>query len=379
MIDFSQPSITKLEKKYVQDALEHSYLSGDQKYTKLCTEWFNKQGFKNFLLTTSGSSALDLSAILSEIQPGDEFITPSFTFSSTANAFMSRGAFPVFAEIDPKTMNIDANKIEAKITNKTKAIVPVDYAGVSCDMEKINKIAKKHHLMVIEDAAQAVGSKYNGKPCGLAADIACFSFHETKNYNMGEGGAIYIKDDELMEKAEIIREKGTNRKQYLNGQVDKYTWYMVGSSILPSDVLAAILYGQLQRFDEILQKRLSIWNEYYNFFESLEQQNKLKRPYIPKYAEHNGHIFYLILENNQTRNDLLNYLRENGIGATFHYLPLHSSPLGQKYGYKANDLPITEEYAGRLIRLPIHCNMSHEDIITVCGLVDKFIKTYKKK
>ena len=236
MIYFTKPSITDLEKEFLLDALDNGCLSGDKKYTKLCTEWFNKKGINNFLLTTSGSSALELAAILSKIQPSDEFITPSFTFSSTANAFMLRGAIPKFAEIDPRTMNIDPARIEEKITAKTKVIVPVDYAGVSCDMDKINKIAHKHNLMVIEDAAQAVGSKYKGEWCGLKADIACYSFHETKNYSMGEGGAVHIKSDVLMEEAEIIREKGTNRKLFLNGLVDKYSWYKIGSSLLPSDL-----------------------------------------------------------------------------------------------------------------------------------------------
>lgn len=372
MIDFNRSTITSLEKDYVQDALDNCYLSGDQKYTDLCTKWFNRKGFKNFLLTTSGSSALELAAMLTDIKPGDEFITPSFTFSSTANAFMLRGAKPVFAEIDPQTMNIDPIDIEKRITTKTKAIVPIDYAGVPCDIDTINQIAKKHHLLVVQDAAQAVGSKYKDEPCGLRADFACFSFHETKNYTMGEGGAIFIKDDHLMEKAEIIREKGTNRKQYLNGQVDKYTWHMVGASILPSDTLSAILYGQLRRFDEILEKRLYIWRQYYNFFANLEQQGQLKRPFIPKYAKHNGHIFYLILNDNETRDNLLNYLRAHGIGATFHYLPLHSAPLGQKYGYRTKDLPITEEYAKRLIRLPIYHAMTEEDIIEVCNQVNNF-------
>ena len=375
MINFTEPSITEKEKQHVLDALDNHLLSGDKKYTKLCTEWFNNYGYKNFLLTTSGSSALELAALLSKIQPGDEFITPAFTFSSTANAFMLRGAKPIFAEIDPDTMNIDIDKIEAKITPKTKVIVPVDYAGVSCDMDKINEIAKKHNLMVIEDAAQAIGSKYKGRPCGLDSDIACFSFHETKNFTMGEGGAVYIKDDKLMEEAEIIREKGTNRKQFIHGQVDKYTWHMVGSSILPSDVLAAILYGQLQRFDEMLSYRLKLWNQYYNSLQELEIEGKLHLAHIPNYATHNAHIFFILLNDEGTRNNLMRHLKEHDINATFHYLPLHSAPLGQKYGYNPGDLPITESAADRLLRLPLHYNMTSQDVTKICNLIQEFLRT----
>ena len=372
MINFTEPSITKTEEDHALDALRNGYLSGDKKYTKLCHEFFNRQGYSNYLLTTSGSSSLELAAILSGIDKGDEFIVPSFTFSSTANAFMLRGAKPIFAEIDPKTMNIDPSKIEALITDRTKAIVPVDYAGVSCDMDKIIAIAKRYNIMVVEDAAQAVGSFYKNQPCGLLADIACFSFHETKNYCMGEGGGIYIKDNDLMTKAEIIREKGTNRKQFLNGLVDKYSWYEIGSSLLPSDLLAGILYGQLERFDEIMKKRLNIWNQYYDAFAELEKNGKITRPTITTYAKHNAHIFYILLKDIEERNALLNYLRKNDIGATFHYVPLHSAPLGQKYGYKEGDLPITEEYSGRLLRLPLHCNMSNKDIQMVIGKVKEF-------
>ncbi len=374
MINFTEPSITQKEKDYVLDALDNALLSGDKKYTKLCTEWFNHYGYNNFLLTTSGSSALELAAILSKIQPGDEFIVPSFTFSSTANAFMLRGAKPIFVEINPDTMNMDVDKIEDKITKHTKVIVPVDYAGISCDMDKINQIAKKHHLMIVEDAAQAIGSKYKGQPCGLASDIACFSFHETKNFTMGEGGAVYIKDDAMMEEAEIIREKGTNRKQFLHGMVDKYSWYKIGSSILPSDTLAAILYGQLERFDKILNRRLNIWNQYFNTLSDLESSGKLRRPHIPEYAEHNAHIFFILLNNEETRNNLMYFLKDHDVMATFHYLPLHAAPLGQEYDYKPGDLPVTEDAASRLLRLPLHYNMTDNDVKKVCDLVKEFFE-----
>lgn len=372
MIYFTKPSITDLEKEFLLDALDNGCLSGDKKYTKLCTEWFNKKGINNFLLTTSGSSALELAAILSKIQPSDEFITPSFTFSSTANAFMLRGAIPKFAEIDPRTMNIDPARIEEKITAKTKVIVPVDYAGVSCDMDKINKIARKHNLMVVEDAAQAVGSKYKGEWCGLKADIACYSFHETKNYSMGEGGAVHIKSDVLMEEAEIIREKGTNRKLFLNGLVDKYSWYKIGSSLLPSDLLSALLYGQLKRFDKILKRRLTIWQKYYDALADLEKAGHLIRPFVPEYASPNGHIFFIFLKNLKARNELLSFLQQKEINATFHYLPLHSAPLGQEYGGKPGDLPLTEEYADRLLRLPLYYDMTNKDVNTVVKAINEF-------
>ena len=369
MINFTEPSITKTEKNYVLDALNNNFLSGDKKYTRLCTEWFNNLGY--------GTSALELSAILSQIKPGDEFIVPSFTFSSTANAFMLRGAKPVFAEINPNTMNIDVTKIEDLITPKTVAIVPIDYAGIPCDIDKINKIAKKHGLTVIEDSAQAIGSKYKDTPCGLKADIACFSFHETKNITMGEGGGIYIKDDQLMEKAEIIREKGTNRKQFIHGQVDKYTWRMIGSSFLPSDILSAILYAQLERFDEIINRRLDNWNQYYYNLKQLEDKHQIQLPRIPSYAKHNAHIFFILTNDQKTRDELMHFLKDNGINTTFHYLPLHSAPLGQKYGYKSTDLPITENAAGRLLRLPLHHNLTNQNIEKICNQINTFFEAHQ--
>lgn len=377
MINFTEPSITKKEKSYVLDALNENLLSGDKKYTKLCTEWFNNYGYNNFLLTTSGSSALELAAILSKIKPGDEFITPSFTFSSTANAFMLRGAKPVFAEINPDTMNINEERIEELITPRAKVIVLVDYAGVSCDIDRINEIAKKHNLLVIEDAAQAVGSKYKGAPCGLQSDIACFSFHETKNITMGEGGGIFIKNKHLMEEAEIIREKGTNRKQFMHGQVDKYTWHMIGSSYLPSDVLSAILYGQLERFDEIINHRVKIWDQYYKHLQSLEDKKALRLPHIPNYASHNAHIFFILLNDEKTRNQLMEYLKKHDVATTFHYLPLHSAPLGQKYGYRSDSLPITEDAASRLLRLPLHPNITEQNVKEICHLIEDFFRNHQ--
>lgn len=367
MIYFTKPSITDLEKRYIMDALDTHKICGDGKYTKKCNEWFKENcNISNFLLTTSGSHSLDLAAILAGLKSDDEVIVPSYTFVSTANAFMLRGAKPVFVDIDEKTMNIDANLIEEKITPKTKAIFPVHYAGVSCDMDKIMQIAKKYNLQVIEDAAQGVLAYYKGKPLGTIGDYGCFSFHETKNYCMGEGGGIVVKDDNKFKEAEIVREKGTNRSQFIRGTVDKYTWHEVGSSFLPSDILAALLLAQLERSEEIMQKRMHIWNTYNDAFLELEKQGKLIRPYIPEYAKHNAHMYYIILPTEEIRNKVMDKLKQKEISSVFHYIPLHTSPMGLKLGYKQGDLPKTEEYSARLLRLPLYADMSEEDIEKVC-------------
>ena len=373
MIKFNECSITDLEKEYVEDALL-SKQCGDGSYTKKSYELFkNKLGVENILLTTSCSTSLDMTAMLADIGEGDEVILPSYTFVSTANAFVLRGAKPVFCEIEPKTLNIDADKIEALITDKTKAIYPVHYAGVICDMDKILEIAKRHNLYVIEDAAQAVGSVYKGKfPAGTIGDMGCYSFHETKNYTMGEGGALIVKDDKLFKNAEIIREKGTDRSQFIRGEIDKYSWQMAGSSYLPSDILAALLCAQLERFDEIMEKRMYVWNRYNDLLSPLEQDGVLRRPYIPDYSNHNAHMYYFLVNDEKTRNELLSFLKENGIGAVFHYIPLHISKMGEKLGYKKGDLPITEDYASRLIRLPLHANLSDGDIEFIVSKIKEF-------
>ncbi len=364
MIPFNKPSITDLEKQYIAEAISGLKLCGDGKFTRMVHESFkDKFGISNILLTTSCSHALDMTSIISDFGPGDEIIAPSYTFVSTINAFALRGAKPVFCDVEKETMNIDANKIEELITPATKAIYPVHYAGVICDMDKINSIAKKYNLLVIEDAAQAVGSYYKGtQPAGTMGDMGCYSFHETKNYAMGEGGAIIIKDKELFKKAEIIREKGTDRSQFIRGEVDKYTWRSVGSSFLPSDVLAAMLYGQMQRFDEIMKARLTIWNHYYNGLEDLEQGGKLIRPFIPEYSSHNAHMFYIILPSKDIRDKMIIKLREKGVQSVFHYIPLHSSPMGTTFGYKKGDLPITEEYSERLLRLPMYADLNESEV-----------------
>ncbi len=375
MIPFTRVSMTDVEKKYINDALENNKICGDGKYTKLCNEWFKENcNIENFLLTTSGTHSLELAALLAELQPGDEVLVPSYTFVSTADAILLRGAKPVFVDIDKRTFNMDVDKIEGKITEKTKAIFPVHYAGVACDMDRIMEIAKKHNLIVVEDAAQGVLAYYKGKPLGTIGDYGCYSFHETKNYVMGEGGAVIVKEKNKFEEAEIIREKGTNRSQFIRGDVDKYTWHMVGSSYLPSDILAALLYGQLNRADEIMEKRMHIWNTYNDAFASLEAEGKLIRPYIPEYAKHNAHMYYIVLPTAEVRNNLMDQLKANGIGATFHYIPLHTSPMGIKLGYKAGDLPVTEEYANRLLRLPLYADMAEEDIQFVCDNVIKLLK-----
>ncbi len=371
MIAFNKPSITEKEISNVVDCLNGGKLCGDGKYTQLVNEWFENQGISNFLLTTSGTASLEMAALLCDFQEGDEVIVPSYTFVSTVNAFALRGAKPVFVDIDSKTMNIDADKIEAAITERTKAIFPIDYAGVVCDMDKITSIAKKYHLLVVEDAAQAVGSYYKGRPAGTFGDYGCYSFHETKNYVMGEGGGFIANNDECFLNAEIIREKGTNRSQFMKGFVDKYTWHKIGSSYLPSDILAALLYGQLERFDEIMEKRMHVWNTYHEFLKPYEEKKLLLRPFIPEECQHNAHMYYIILPTAEKRDEMISYLRENDIIAPFHYIPLHLSPVGKKYGYKEGDLPITEEYAARLIRLPLSAEMTEEEISTVCKTLAK--------
>ncbi|MCI8654435.1 MAG: dTDP-4-amino-4,6-dideoxygalactose transaminase [Clostridia bacterium] len=370
MIPFTKTSITDVEKNYINEAISNNKICGDGKFTKKCNEWFKENcNINNFLLTTSGTHSLELAALLAELKEGDEVLVPSYTFVSTADAILLRGATPVFIDIDKRTFNMDVELIEEKITPKTKAIFPVHYAGVACDMDKIMEIAKKHNLIVVEDAAQAVLAYYKGRPLGTIGDYGCYSFHETKNYVMGEGGAIIVKDDKKFEEAEIIREKGTNRSQFIRGDVDKYTWHKIGSSYLPSDILVALLYGQLTRADEIMEKRMAIWNIYNNELGELEKQGKLIRPYIPEYAKHNAHMYYIVLPTEEIRNNLMDKLKEHGISATFHYIPLHTSPMGIKLGCKAGDLPVTEEYARRLLRLPLFADMNEEEAEYVCNTI----------
>lgn len=374
MIRFNKASITELEERYVIDAMRDNILSGDGKYTMRVYEQFKERfGIQNMLLTTSGTTALEMASILIDLLPGDEIIVPSFTFSSTVNAFLLRGAKPVFCDIRKDTMNIDETIIEDLITDKTKAIYAVDYAGVPCDMDVINAIADRHGLFVIEDSAQAVGSTYKGKYAGTLTEFGCYSFHETKNYIMGEGGAIVINQEKYMDRAEIIREKGTNRRQLLKGHVDKYTWHDIGSSFLPSDILAAVLSAQMERFEEIKSKRMNVWNVYHEGLQELEKQGKLVRQFVPEYVEHNAHMYNILLPSSEIRTNLTLKLKEKDIIAPICYVPLHSAPMGLKLGYKAEMLPVTEDYGQRVLRLPLHAGLSTEDAWTVINAINDIL------
>ncbi|WP_373155537.1 dTDP-4-amino-4,6-dideoxygalactose transaminase [Clostridium sp. AUH-JLR23] len=371
MIKFNKPTITQLEEKYIVDALHNSILSGDGKYTNRVYQQFQERfGIKNMLLTTSGTTALEMASILADLQDGDEVIAPSFTFSSTINAFLLRGAKAIFCDIREDTFNIDENKIEYLITDKTKAIYVVHYAGIPCEMDKIIEIANKYNLFIIEDAAQAVGSTYKGKVAGTMTEFGCYSFHETKNYAMGEGGAIIVNEEKYMERAEIIREKGTNRRNVLRGLVDKYTWHDIGSSFLPSDLLAALLSAQMDRYDEIMEKRMLVWNTYYEGLQDLEKNKKLRLPIIPEGIQHNAHMFNILLPTAEIRDDLIKKLKEKDIVAYICYVPLHSSPYGLKLGYKPEDCPITEDIASRLLRLPLYADMTKEDATYVVKAIE---------
>lgn len=376
MIKFNKPSITEKEKHNVLEAMDGTnILSGDGKFTtKIYQQFEERFGIKNMLLTTSGTTTLEMASILINLEPGDEVITPSFTFSSTVNAFLLRGAKPVFCDIREDTFNIDENLIEGLITPKTKAIYAVDYAGFPCEMDKINEIANKYGLFVIEDAAQAVGSTYKGRYAGTLTEFGCYSFHETKNYVMGEGGAIVVNEDKYMERAEIIREKGTNRRNVLRGLVDKYTWHDIGSSFLPSDVLAAILSAQMDRYEEIFEKRMNVWNTYYNGLKDLEDKGYLRRPYLPADIEHNAHMFCIVLPSEEKRTHLINKLKEKGIASYICYVPLHSAPYGLKLGYTPEMLPVTEDLAKRILRLPLYVDMTSEDAMYVVDSIKEVLK-----
>lgn len=371
MLNFNVPPYVGKEMDYIQDAIKSQKICGDGKYTKLCNKWMeDKFNSPKVLLTTSCTTVTELSAMLLNIKEGDEVICPSYTFVSSANPFVLRGAKIVFVDIRPDTMNIDENLIEDAITDKTKAIVVVHYAGVSCEMDKIMEISKKYNIPVVEDAAQGVMSTYKGKALGTIGDYGCFSFHETKNYSMGEGGALLIRDEENILRAEIIREKGTNRSQFFRGQVDKYTWQDIGSSILPSDMLAAYLYAQLEKAEEINDNRLKSWNKYYELLSPLK--DKIDLPVIPKDCVHNAHMFYIKCKDIDERSKLIKYLKENQILSVFHYIPLHSSPAGMKFGrFHGEDVYTTKE-SERLLRLPLYYGLKEEDLIKVCNKVKEF-------
>ncbi len=373
MIPFNKPPYLGTELGYIKEAIENQKICGDGQFTKKCNEWIeNKTGTAKALLATSCTHALEMAALLLDIKPGDEVIMPSFTFVSTADAFVLRGAKIVFVDIRPDTMNIDERLIEDAITEKTKAIVPVHYAGVGCEMDAIMDIAKRHNLKVVEDAAQGVMSEYKGHALGSIGDYGCYSFHETKNYSMGEGGAILIKDENKIEDAEILREKGTNRSRFLRGQIDKYTWVAAGSSYLPSDMNAAYLYGQLLKADEINNDRLNSWETYYRGFETLEQKGAITRPFIPEYCKHNAHMFYIKTEDLETRTKLISYLKEQGVGAVFHYVPLHSAPAGIEFGRFHGEDKYTTRESDRLVRLPMFYGLKQSEIEFVIEKVTEF-------
>ncbi len=373
IIHFNIPPYVGKELEYVKQAVDNKKICGDGQFTLQCNKWLeNYTGSTKVLLTTSCTHALEMSAILADIKEGDEVIMPSYTFVSTADAFVGKGAKVVFVDIRPDTMNIDENLIESAITEKTKAIVPVHYAGVSCEMNKINELAKKYNLTVIEDAAQGVSSTYYGKPLGTLGDFGCYSFHETKNYSMGEGGAILIKDKANVEKAEIIREKGTNRSKFFRGQIDKYTWVEYGSSYLPSDMNAAYLWAQLENIEQIFNERMVRWNQYYNGLLGLQEKGVLELPFVPDYCGHNAHMFYVKLKNLEERTQLIEHLKGVGIQAVFHYIPLHTAPAGVKYGRFHGEDKYTTKESERLLRLPLYYGLTEFDCNKVINKVKEF-------
>ena len=373
MIPFNVPPCVGTEIDYIKDAINERKISGDGKYTNLCSEWLeNRISAEKVLLTTSCTHATEMAAILADIKPGDEVIMPSYTFVSTADAFVLRGAKAVFVDIRPDTMNIDETLIEDAITPKTKAIVPVHYAGVSCEMDTIMDIARRHNLAVIEDAAQGVMSEYKGKALGTIGDYGCFSFHETKNYSMGEGGAIVIKNEDMIEPAEIIREKGTNRSKFFRGEIDKYTWVDAGSSYLPSELNAAYLYAQLEKADEIYADRMQVWNAYYEGLLELKDKGYIELPVVPDGCKHNAHMFYVKVKDLDERTRLINYLKDNDIWAVFHYVPLHSAPAGRKYGrFHGEDIYTTTE-SNRIVRLPLYYGIQKKEIVLVIKKIIDF-------
>ena len=373
MIPFNVPPCTGHELKYIAEAIDAHKICGDGAFTKKCNKWLEERfGAHKVLLTTSGTTALDMASLLCELQPGDEVILPSFTFSSTANAFAIYGAKLVFVDIRPDTMNIDETKIEAAITDRTRVIVAMHYAGVACEMDAIMDIARRHRLLVIEDAAQAVMSSYKGRPLGTIGDVGCYSFHETKNYSMGEGGAVVVNNPAFVERAEILREKGTDRARFFRGQVDKYTWVDIGDSFLPSELNAAYLWAQLEMADEINENRLESWNAYRAAFQDLADAGRIELPTVPEGCVHNAHMFYLKCRDLTERTALIRFLKERDILAVFHYVPLHSAPAGLKYGRFCGEDVYTTRESDRLVRLPLYYGLTEADQTAVIAAVRDF-------
>jgi dTDP-4-amino-4,6-dideoxygalactose transaminase len=380
-IPFNRPFIAGKELFYIAQAVTSGKIAGDGHFTKACAELMEREyGIEKVLMTPSCTAALEMAAMLCELGPGDEVILPSYTFVSTANAVARLGARPVFVDIRSDTLNLDEELIEAAITPRTKAILPVHYAGVSCEMDRIMAIAKKHNLLVIEDAAQGVNSSYKGRALGSIGQLGCYSFHETKNYICGEGGALCINDRDKIERAEIIREKGTNRSRFFRGMVDKYTWVDIGSSYVPSEISSAFLYGQLELRDAIAQRRKEIFLCYERMLAPLEADELVRLPRVPQECQSNYHIFYLLLPDLEMRTSLIAHLKQQGILAVFHYVPLHTAPVGQQYGYGEGDLPVTEDLSQRLVRLPFYYDLTEADQMEVIGEVKKFLtrKAHKR-
>jgi dTDP-4-amino-4,6-dideoxygalactose transaminase len=360
-IPFNKPYMTGREVSYIAEAHANNMLSGDGPFTRRCQAWLEQTtGCSKALLTHSCTAALEMAAILADIQPGDEVIMPSYTFVSTANAFVLRGGVPVFVDIRPDTLNMDETLIEVAITQRTKTIVPVHYAGVACEMDTIMAIAERHNLLVIEDAAQGVQATYHGRPLGSIGHLGCYSFHETKNIISGEGGALLINDPALAERAEMIREKGTNRTKFFRGQLDKYTWVDLGSSYLPGEIIAAFLWAQMEEADSITARRLAIWERYHTALASLEQTGRVRRPLIPKGCVHNAHMYYLLLNDLDARTSFIDVMRAQGVNCVFHYVPLHDSPYGQKVARTQGELVVTNELADRLVRLPLWVGLEEQ-------------------
>ena len=380
LIPFNKPFIAGRELYYIAQAVTFGNLAGDGAFTQKCSRLLEERfRIDHVLLTPSCTAALEMAAQLCQLGPGDEVLMPAYTFVSTANAVVRLGAHPVFIDSRPDTLNIDESLIEQAITSRTRAIFVVHYAGVSCEMDRILAIARKHGLRVIEDAAQGVNAFYNGRALGSLGDLGTYSFHETKNFSCGEGGALCINDPELLERAEIIRDKGTNRRQFFRGQVDKYTWVDVGSSYVPSEIASAFLYGQLEQMDEITTRRHSLHHFYRTKLKPLEVEGLLRLPRIPEDCDSNFHLFYILLPDSATRDGLMNHLKANGILAVFHYIPLHTSPMGLELGYRPGSLPVTEDVSSRLLRLPLYYDLTESDQTRVVDCVIEFLHRPKGK
>lgn len=379
-IMFNKADVIGNEYNYIHEAMKNGAIKGDGPFTQKCHQFLEqKLGSPKVLLTHSCTAALEMSALLADLQAGDEVIMPSYTFVSTANAFVLRGAIPVFVDIRKDTLNMDETKIEAAISPKTKAIVVVHYAGVACEMDAICEIAKRHKLLLIEDAAQALGSFYKGKAVGTFGDMACFSFHETKNILSGEGGALCINNEKFIKRSEIIREKGTNRAQFFRGEVDKYTWVDLGSSYLPSDMVAAFLFAQLENMDTINHKRLEHWYKYHTFFENFEKLSFIRRPFVPENCLHNAHMYYILFPSLEARTKCIDFLKEKGISSVFHYVPLHSSPAGRRFAKVSGDMTITEKYSDRLLRLPMYYGLSGDEMAQIQSSLTEFFTAYSEE